>query len=91
VPSAATISAMYAVVTGVSASTTWVIKHGTDRSAGGDSVLTAGTTTTDTTTGSTVTAFSDATIVANSWVWAVFPAVSGTITTLNITLNYRMD
>jgi len=91
VPSAATITAMYAVVSGTSPSANWVIKHGTDRSSGGSSVLTAGTTTTDITTGSTITVFSDATIAAGSWVWAFLPAVTGTVDTLNITLNYRMD
>lgn len=91
VASAATITDMYAVVRGTSPSVTWVVKHGTDRSAGGASVNTAGTTTTDTTSGSTVTAFTDATIVANSWVWLVTTATSGTINSLNVTINYRMD
>lgn len=91
VASAATITDMYAVVRGTSASTTWVIKHGTDRSGGGSSVNTAGTTTTDTTSGSTVTTFTDATIVANSWVWLVTTATAGTINSLNVTINYRMD
>ena len=91
VPSACTINTMYAVVTGTSPSATWVVKHGTDRSGGGASVLTAGTITTDLTTGSTVTVFSDATIAAGSWVWVVFPAVTGTVDTLNVTLNYKVD
>jgi len=91
VTSAATITEMYAIVKGTSPSVTWVIKHGTDRSGGGASVLTAGTTTTDTTTGSTVTVFSDATIAANSWVWLVTTATSGTISSLGVSINYTID
>lgn len=91
VTSAATITEMYAIVKGTSPSVTWVIKHGTDRSGGGASVLTAGTTTTDTTTGSTVSVFSDATIAANSWVWLVTTATSGTISSLGVSINYTID
>ena len=90
VPSAATIQAMYSVVTGTSPSATWLIYHGTSR-ASGSPVNTAGTTETDTTSGSTITAMSDATIAANSWVWAYVSAVSGTVDTLNITIDYKVD
>lgn len=90
VPSACTIQAMYAVVEGTLSTASWCVFHGVSR-ASGSAVNTAGTTTNDLTSGSTVTAFTDATIVANSWVWANILSVSGTIDTLNITIDYKVD
>ena len=70
-------------------SVTWTIRHGTDRSAAGAEVVTGGTATTSTTTGSDVTSFNDDTIVADSFVWLETTAQSGTVTELNVTIVYK--
>jgi hypothetical protein len=66
-----TIESMYAVIRGPgSPSVTWTIRHWWDRSATGTEVVTAGTTTSSTTSGDTITALSGtATITGSSWVW----------------------
>ena len=89
---AITVSQMNAVLLGSSTpSVTWTIRHGTDRSATGAEVVTSGTTTTSTSTGSEVTSFNDATIVAGSWVWVETTAQSGTVDEINISIEYTAD
>lgn len=88
---AITITQMNAVCVGTTPSVTWTIRHGSDRSATGNEVVTSGTTTTSTTTGSEVTSFNDATIPAGSWVWMETTAQSGTVTDLNVTLEFTRD
>lgn len=88
---AVTVSEVRAVVRGTSPSVTWTIRHGTDRGAAGSEVVTSGTTTTSTTTGSDVTAFNDATIVADSFVWLETTAQSGTVEELSVTLHGTLD
>lgn len=89
---AVTIVKMVAVLVGSSTpSVTWTIRHGTDRSATGAEVVTSGTTTTSTSTGSVVTSFNDATIVANSFVWLETTAQSGTVNSINVTIFYKQD
>jgi len=63
-----TISEMRAVIVGGS-SVTWTVRHGTDRSATGNEVVTGGTTTTSDSSGSDVTTFDDATIIQDSFIW----------------------
>lgn len=88
---AITVQIMRAVMVGSSPSVTWTIRHNTDRSAAGQEVVTSGSTTTSTTTGSDITSFNDATIPADSWVWLETTAKSGTVTNMGITLHYTMD
>jgi hypothetical protein len=89
---AITISEIRAVLVGsASPSVTWTIRHGTDRSAAGAEVVTGGTTTTSISTGSDVTVFNDATIVADSFVWLETTAQSGTVDELHITIVYTED
>ena len=89
---AVTITKMACVLTGsATPSLTWTVKHGTDRSAAGAAVVTAGTVTTSTTTGSIVTSFNDATIPANSYVWFETTAQSGTVDSSNLTIIYDKD
>ena len=89
---AVTITKMVAVLTGsATPSVTWTIRHDPDRSATGNEVVTSGTTTTSVSTGSVVTSFNDATIPANSFVWLKTTAMSGTVTSLGITLIYDKD
>ena len=65
---AITITEMRAVLqNGSTPSVTWTVRHGTDRSGAGAEVVTGGTTTTSETTGSDVTSFNDATVVADSF------------------------
>jgi hypothetical protein len=90
---AITITEMRAVLIGASTpSVTWTIRHhATDRSNAGNEVVTGGTTTTSTTTGSDVTAFNDATIPADSFIWLETTAQSGTVTEIHITIVYTVD
>jgi len=51
-------------------------------------VVTAGITTTNTTTGLNTTSFNNATVPANNYVWLTTSATSGTVTLLNVSLNF---
>lgn len=89
---AITVTKITAVLVGSSTpSVTWTVRHGTDRSATGAEVVTSGTTTTSISTGSVVTSFNDATIVADSFVWIETTAQSGTVGQISITLEYTED
>lgn len=88
---AITVTQLNAVSVGTTPSVTYTIRHGTDRSATGAEVVTGGSTTTSTTTGDEVTSFNDATIVAGSWVWLETTATSGTVTNVNVTIEYTVD
>jgi hypothetical protein len=89
---AITITEIRAVLVGSSTpSVTWTVRHGTDRSAAGAEAVTGGTTTTSVSTGSDVTAFNDATIVADSFVWLETTAKSGTVDELHVTVIGTVD
>lgn len=89
---AITVSEIRSVLVGSDTpSVTWTIRHGTDRSAAGAEVVTGGTTTTSITSGSDVTSFNDATIVADSFVWLEITAKSGTVGQISITIVYNID
>ena len=89
---AITITEIRAVLVGSDTpSVTWTLRHGTDRSAAGAEVVTGGTTTTSVSTGSDVTSFDDATIVADSFVWLETTAQSGTVGELHLTVFYTED
>lgn len=86
---AITVQEVIAVSTGTTPSTTYQLKHSTDRNAAGNALTTSGATT-STTTGDTAT-LSDATIPANSWVWLETTAASGTNVILSIDIRYTED
>jgi hypothetical protein len=88
---AITVVQLNAVCVGSTPSVTYTIRHGSDRSATGNEVVTSGSTTTSTTTGDEVTSFNDATIPADSWVWLETTAQSGTVASLNVTIKYTRD
>lgn len=87
---AITITKMVFVITG-STSVTVTIRHHTDRSNAGNEVVTGGTTANSTTTGNVVTSFNDATIPADSFVWLETTGLSGTPSSLSVTIYYRQD
>lgn len=87
---AITITKMVFVITGSTSATT-TIRHHTDRNNAGNEVVTGGTTANSTTTGNVVTSFNDATIPADSFVWLETTALSGTPTSLSVTVFYRQD
>lgn len=87
---AITITKMVFVITGSTSATT-TIRHHTDRSNAGNEVVTGGTTANSTTTGNVVTSFNDATVPADSFIWLETTALSGTPTSLNVTIFYRQD
>lgn len=84
-----TVQEVVAVSTGTSPSTTYVLRHSTDRNVAGNLLTTSGTTT-STTTGNVAT-LSDATIPANSWIWLETTAATGTDVKLTIDIRYTID
>lgn len=91
-PVAITITGIHAVLVGsATPSVTYKLRFGTDRSAAGTAVVTAGSTVTSVTAGDDVTSFDDATIPANSWVWIEVTAQSGTVTQISVNFEYTED
>lgn len=91
---AITVTEMRAVLIGTAngQTVTWTIRHhATDRTNAGNEVVTSGTATTSLTSGSDVTAFNDATIPADSFIWLETTAKGGTVTELHITIVYTVD
>jgi hypothetical protein len=86
---AITAQEVIAVSTGTSPSTTYILRHSTDRSAVGNLLTTSGTTT-STTSGDTAT-LSDSTIPTDSWIWLETSAVSGSNVYLTIDIKYTED
>jgi len=89
---AITVSSIKAVVLGSgSPSVTINIAFGTDRTSG-TNVFSSGTAITNTTTGQTLNSgFNDATIPAGSFIWFISTAQSGTVTQIEVTINYTED
>ena len=71
-------------------SVTWTIRYATDRSAAGTEVVTGGTTTTNVTTGHSVTVFNNGVIPAGRFVWIETTARSGNVQSLGVTLKYSI-
>jgi hypothetical protein len=86
---AITIEKIICVLTGTIPSVTWGLNHSTLRNTAGTSIVTG--TTTDLSSGSTVTSFADATVPADSHIWFVTTATSGTIDSLSLTVQYTQD
>lgn len=86
---AITVQEVIAVSTGTTPSTTYQLKHHTDRNNAGNA-LTTSAATTSTTTGDTAT-LSDGTIPADSWVWIETTAASGTSVILSVDIRYTED
>lgn len=80
-----TVTKIHAVIIGGTSATYKVFK-GSDLSAAGTAVVTAGSTVSSTTTGTDVTSFDSASIAANDLVWVTTTAVSGSVTTLMVTV-----
>lgn len=68
-------------------SVTFTIRYGTNRSDTGTQIVTGGTVA-NSTSGLYTTSFSNAIIPANSWVWLVTTAVSGTVNELAVTIDF---
>lgn len=86
---ALTVSRINSVLTGSSTpSATFSIRFGTDLSQAGTEVVTGGITTTNTTTGTATTTFNTASIPANSWVWLTTSAISGSVSSLNVSVTF---
>lgn len=81
-----TITSVVGLVAGSTPSVTYEIRYGTDRSAAGTLAITADTVT-NTTTGDSATVQNQP-IPANSYVWLVITAVSGTVGELNVTIAF---
>ena len=86
---ALTATKLRAVLVGsATPSVTWTIRFGPDRSGAGTEVVTGGTVTTSTTTGSDVTVLDEPVIPAGSHVWVETTAQSGTVDSIIINLFY---
>lgn len=70
-----------------SPSVTYNIKKGSDISAAGTSVTTTPSALTNVTTGANAT-LDSASITADDWVWFITTAQSGTVTQINVTVEY---
>lgn len=81
-----TLSSVIAIVSGSTPSVTYEIRYGSDRSGAGTLAIVADTVT-NTTTGDSAT-IQNQPIPANSYVWLVITAVSGTVGELNVTLAF---
>lgn len=86
---AITVQEVIAVSTGTTPSTTYQLKHSTDRSAAGNNLTTSGTAS-GTGAGNTAS-LSDATIPADSWIWFESTAASGTDVVLTVDIRYTED
>lgn len=91
-PVAITVSSVESVLVGSSSpSVTFNIAFGSDRTSG-TNVFTSGRTVTSTTTGlNSNSSFNDATIPAGSFIWVTTSAQSGTVTQIELTINYTED
>ena len=82
-----TISNMTGLVRGNSnPSVTYKVMYGSDRSAVGSTVVIAGSTTTSTTTGDSITSFNNSTPSTNDFVWAYITGVAGTVDEFHLSL-----
>jgi len=86
-PNSISITKVILIITGGTSVTT-TIRYNEDRSAIGTEILVGGILVDSTTTGNIVTAFDYSVIPANSFIWIETTAISGTPTTLGITLSY---
>ena len=77
------------VAVGTTPSTVFTVKHDPSRSAAGATVVSQ--TVTNTTTGHDITAFTDATIPADSFVWVEIGTTTGTVTTVSATIIGTVD
>src|SRR5574341_168728 len=69
------------------------IPHGLNRdmSSGGANLFSSAQTITSTTTGSTLITFNDASLVADEWIFPVIIAQSGTVKSIDIIMEYKID
>lgn len=86
---AITVVEVIAVSVGTTPSTTYQLKHSTDRDAAGSNLTTSSTTTSKTT--GDIATLSVAAIPANSWIWLETTAASGTNVKLTIDIRYTID
>jgi len=84
-----TIESIQAVLEGTTPSVLWGMKHASSRTGSGTVIVTD--TTTDVTSGATITTFEDSTIPSKSHIWFYTSATSGTIDGINLTVKYRQD
>lgn len=90
---AVTISKIITVVRddgGGSPSCTVDIKHGTDRSAAGNALISTPSATTSESTGTVVTTFDNNTVAADSWIWMEIDAESN-CAEVSVTIFYKYD
>ena len=86
-PEEITIKQINFVLAGTTDVTVFV-RFDSDRSAGGTSVINAGTVVTNTTTGQEETVFDNAVVPAGSWLWVEFTAVTDNPDEINVSLVY---
>lgn len=86
---ALTVTRLFAVLQGSSSpSVTYSVRYGSDLSGSGTEIVSGGSTVTSTTTGTSVTSFTNTVIPADSLIWMTTSAQSGTVTELHITVTF---
>lgn len=89
-PEAISLSRVAGVLTSAAAATVpYTVRFGTDRSATGTAANVEANVT-STTTGNLLTGFTSSAIPANRWVWVEFGTVSGTPSSINLTISYTV-
>ncbi len=88
---AITIIEMRMILKGTTPSLTWTAVHGTDRSAAGTAVVTAGTTTTDVTSSDVITVFNSASVAADSYLRLKSTAFLATLEEAHLEIFYTED
>jgi len=89
VEEAITVEKIMCILTGTLPSILWGVNHDVSRTGSGTSIVTG--TTTDVSSGSSITTFADATVPAKSHLWFVASATSGTIDSVSLTILYTRD
>lgn len=86
---AITVQEVIAVSVGTNPSTTYQLKHHTNRDAAGSNLTTSAATTSKTT--GNIASLSVTAIPANSWIWLETTAASGTNVKLTVDIRYTID
>jgi hypothetical protein len=90
-PVAMTVLAIATVLRGALPSIGWTLRYAADRNAAGTEIIVGGVVATSTTVGDDITAFDNADIPADSFVWLETISLTGSVETLHITIRYTED
>lgn len=90
-PVALTILEISTVLRGALPSIGWTLRYAADRNAVGTEIITGGVVATSTTVGDDITAFDNADVPADSFVWLETISLTGSVEMLHITIRYTEE